>query len=273
VDMAKRMAGRVALITGAGTGIGAATARRLVAEGANVVLCGRRPDPLHEVAAELGDAGFVAPGDAARTEDARRVVADGVQRYGRLDLLVANAGGHGLGTVGETTDDAWRESLDTNLNSAFVMIREALPHLVARGGSVVVVSSLAGLFAGPGVAGYVTTKHALIGLTRSLARDYGRRGVRVNALCPGWVRTPMADEEMDELGAARGLDRDAAYRLVTRDTPLGRPATPDEIAGIVAFLLSDDSAAMTGSVVTADSGASATDLPTIAFADYSAELP
>src|SRR5882724_1130901 len=87
VDMTNRMAGRVALITGAGTGIGAATARRLVAEGANVVLCGRRPDPLHEVAAELGDAGFVAPGDAARTEDAQRVVADGVQRYGRLDLL------------------------------------------------------------------------------------------------------------------------------------------------------------------------------------------
>jgi NAD(P)-dependent dehydrogenase (short-subunit alcohol dehydrogenase family) len=123
------------------------------------------------------------------------------------------------------------------------------------------------------VAGYVTTKHALIGLTRSLARDYGRRGVRVNALCPGWVRTPMADEEMDELGAARGLDREAAYRLVTRDTPLGRPATPEEIAGIVAFLLSDDSAAMTGSVVTADSGASATDLPTIAFADYPQDLP
>jgi len=260
------LAGMVALITGAGTGIGAAAARRLVAEGANVVLSGRRSGPLQSVAADLGDAVLVAPGDAANTEDARRIVADGVARFGRLDLVVANAGGHGLGTVTETDDDSWREALDVNLNSAFVTVRESLPRLIeGGGGAIVLVSSLAGLFAGPGVAGYVTTKHALIGLTRSIARDYGRRGVRVNALCPGWVRTPMADAQMDALGATRGIDREAAYDLVTEDTPLGRPATSEEIAAIIAFLLSPDSAAMTGSVVVADSGASATDLPTIAF--------
>jgi len=260
------LAGKVALITGAGTGIGAAAARRLVAEGAGVVLSGRRSEPLQSVARDLGDAALVAPGDAANTEDVRRIVADGVARFGRLDLVVANAGGHGLGSVTDTDDSSWREALDVNLNSAFVTVRESLPRLMADGGgAIVLVSSLAGLFAGPGVAGYVTTKHALIGLTRSIARDYGRKGIRVNALCPGWVRTPMADAQMDALAADRGLDREGAYDLVTEDTPLGRPATADEIAAIIAFLLSSDSAAMTGSVVVADSGASATDLPTIAF--------
>lgn len=266
MDMTKRLAGQVALITGGGTGIGAAAARRLVAEGASVVLSGRRRAPLEAVAAELGDAALVAAGDAANTADVEQMVAATIERYDRLDLVVANAGGHGLGTAGDTTDDDWQLAMQTNVTTAFVTVRTALPHLRVRGGSVVVVSSLAGLFAGPAVAGYVTAKHALIGLTKSLARDYGRDGVRVNALCPGWVRTPMADEQMDVLAAQRGIDREDAYRLVTCDTPLGRPVEPEEIATIIAFLLSADSAAMTGSVVTADAGASAVDLPTIAFA-------
>lgn len=264
--MTKRLAGRVALITGGGTGIGAATARRLVAEGSAVVLSGRRPEPLRELAGELGGQARAVAGDAADAADVRRMVAEAIASFGQLDLVVAGAGGHGLGAVADTDDAAWQQSLHSNLTSAFVTVREAMPSLCAGGGSVVVVSSLAGLFAGPAVAGYVTTKHALIGLTRSLARDYGRYGVRVNALCPGWVRTAMADEQMDVLAAAKGIDRAAAYALATRDTPLGRPAEPAEMAGIIAFLLSDDSAAMTGSVVVADSGAAAVDLPTIAFA-------
>ncbi|MFI1918055.1 SDR family NAD(P)-dependent oxidoreductase [Nocardia sp. NPDC020380] len=265
--MTKRLAGRVALITGGGTGIGAAAARRLVAEGSAVVLCGRRSEPLQALAEELGEEARAVAGDAADPEDVRGMVAQAIDSFGRLDMVVTGAGGHGLGTVADTGDDAWKQSLDSNLTSAFVTVREALPSLRVRGGSVVVVSSLAGLFAGPAVAGYVTTKHALIGLTRSLARDYGKHGVRVNALCPGWVRTAMADEQMDALAAARGFDRADAYALATKDTPLGRPAEAEEIAGIVAFLLSDDSAAMTGSVVVADCGAAAVDLPTLAFED------
>ncbi|RJO79426.1 SDR family oxidoreductase [Nocardia panacis] len=264
--MTKRLAGRVALITGGGTGIGAAAARRLVGEGAGVVLCGRRAEPLTAVAEALGDAAAVVAGDATQAADVRRMIGAAVDRFGRVDMVVANAGGHGLGTVADTDDAAWAQSLDINLTSAFVTVREALPRLCEGGGSVVVVSSLAGLFSGPAVAGYVTAKHALIGLTKSLARDYGRQGVRVNALCPGWVRTAMADEQMDALAATRGLTREQAYDLVTTDTPLGRPAEPDEIASVIAFLLSDDAAAMTGSVVVADSGAAAVDLPTIAFA-------
>lgn len=113
----------------------------------------------------------------------------------------------------------------------------------------------------------MTTKHALIGLTRSLARDYGRAGVRVNAVCPGWVRTAMADEQMDALRDAHGLaTREDAYRLVTRDVPLGRPAQPDEVADTVLYLASPYASMVTGTSLLVDGGASAVDLPTIEFA-------
>jgi meso-butanediol dehydrogenase/(S,S)-butanediol dehydrogenase/diacetyl reductase len=206
------------------------------------------------------------PGDAASAEDTRRIVAAAVDTFGRLDIVVANAGGHRPGAAADTDDEAWRYSIRTNLDSAFVPIREALPHLIANRGNVVVVSSIAGLFAGPGVVGYVTTKHALIGLTRSVARDYGRQGVRVNAVCPGWVRTAMADEQMDVLAEKHGIDRAAAYAMVTEDVPLRRPAEADEVANLIAFLASAEASAMTGSVVVADCGAGCVDLPTLAFA-------
>ncbi|MEU1272296.1 SDR family oxidoreductase [Streptomyces sp. NPDC005799] len=264
---AARFTDAVALVTGAGTGIGAAVCRRLAAEGARVVLSGRREGPLRKVAGQLGDRALVVAGDAAVKEDMRRVIDSALEVYGRLDVVVASAGGHHPGAVADTDDDAWRYSMSANLDSAFVTLRETLPHLMASGGNAVVLSSIAGLFAGPGVAGYVTTKHALIGLVRSVARDYGHQGVRVNAVCPGWVRTPMADEQMDGLGARYGIDREDAYRLVTKDVPLRRPAEPEEIADLVAFLASREASVMTGAVVVADGGATCVDLPTLAFAD------
>ena len=129
-----------------------------------------------------------------------------------------------------------------------------------------VVSSLAGLFAGPSVAGYTVGKHALIGLTRSLARDYGAHGVRVNAICPGWVQTPMADAEMDEFSEKAGIgSREDAYRTVTADVPLGRAALPSEIASVARFLGSAESSYMTGAVLVVDGGAHIVDVPTLAF--------
>ncbi|MFD0634845.1 SDR family oxidoreductase [Catenulispora yoronensis] len=259
------MSGKVVLVTGAGTGIGAAVGRRAVAEGARVVLTGRRAEPLERVAAELGGAALAVPADAATPEDAARVVEAALNRFGQLDVLVANAGAHYPGAVLDLKDDDWHAAVRANLDTAFVMARAALPALIAARGNIVVVSSIAGLFAGPEAAGYVTTKHALIGLTRSLARDYGARGVRVNAVCPGWVRTEMADTQMDELGRRSGIDRDAAYALVTKDTPLRRAAEAEEIASVTAFLASPEASAMTGAVVVADCGAGCVDLPTLAF--------
>jgi NAD(P)-dependent dehydrogenase (short-subunit alcohol dehydrogenase family) len=258
--------GRVVVITGGGTGIGAATAERYAEEGARVTVIGRREEPLAAVAARTGAEYVVA--DAASAEQMRAAVATVVERQGGIDVLVANAGGHGLSTVGDTDDAEWELSLRSNLTSAFVAARESLTPLIASRGQIVVISSLAGLFAGPGVAGYTVGKHALIGLTRSLARDYGRWGVRVNAVCPGWVRTPMADGEMDALIAQVDLpDRDAGYRLVTEDVPLGRPGEPSEIAAIVRFLGSGDSSYMTGALLVADGGAHVVDVPTLAMAN------
>jgi meso-butanediol dehydrogenase / (S,S)-butanediol dehydrogenase / diacetyl reductase len=257
------LADRVVLISGGGTGIGAAAARRFAADGASVVVIGRRPAPLEALAAETG--AVACPGDASSSADVRRAVEVARERFGGVDAVVANAGGHfGAGAI-DTDDADWTAALAANLTSAFLLAREALPSLIERHGSIVVVASLAGHFAGPSVVGYTAAKHGLIGLTRSLARDYGPEGVRVNAVCPGWVRTPMADGFMDHLAERDGISREQAYELVTRDVPLRRPAEPEQIAAVCAFLAGAESAAMTGAILMADGGASSVDLPTLAF--------
>lgn len=258
------VAGKVVVVTGGGTGIGAAIAARFSAEGAHVVVVGRRLAPLEEVARSTGALPLVA--DAADGEAARSVVRKTLERFGRLDVLVANAGGHGFASVVDTDDQAWEAALRANLTTAFTMARECLPALIEAKGQIVIISSIAGLFAGPSVAGYTVGKHALIGLTRTLARDYGPQGVRVNAVCPGWVQTPMADQEMDEFAAHAGLpSRAEAYATVTADVPLGRAAQPAEIAALVRFLGSGESSYITGAVLVADGGAHIVDVPTIAF--------
>ncbi|MBB1609248.1 MULTISPECIES: SDR family NAD(P)-dependent oxidoreductase [unclassified Pseudomonas] len=257
------MSGRVVVITGAGTGIGAACARRFAEAGDKVVLIGRRREALEQVAAQCG--GLVLAGDAADGETWQGFIQRIEAAFGGIDVLVACAGGHGLGAAGETSDQAWRDALRGNLDSAFASARACLPSLLARRGNMVLVGSIASLVAGPGVCGYTVAKHALLGLMRSLARDYGPRGVRVNALCPGWVRTPMADAEMQPLMQHHGESLDAAYARVTAEVPLRRPATADEIAGLCQFLASEAAAIVTGACLVADGGASVVDLPTLAF--------
>ena len=251
------------LITGAGTGIGAACARRLAGEGANLVLVGRRRELLEQVAGETG--GLVLAGDAANSADWAHFIPAIVERFGGLDGVVANAGGLGLGCATETRDEDWHAAMRANLDSAFHTARACLPLLMERRGSLVLMASIAALAAGEGVCSYTTAKHALIGLTRSLARDYGPLGVRVNAICPGWVRTPMADAEMLPLMERHGENLDAAYARVTAEVPLRRPAGPEEIASICRFLLSDEASIITGANLVADGGSSIVDVPTLAF--------
>ncbi|WP_378740779.1 SDR family NAD(P)-dependent oxidoreductase [Nocardia brasiliensis] len=254
-----RLASKVALITGAGTGIGAATARRFAAEGARVLLVGRRREPLETVAAELSGDAVVISADAADDAAMAAAVDTATQQFGRLDIVVANAGTGGGDTVGETSRADWDEALRLNVTTCYSTVRPALPALRATRGSVIIVGSIAGLSAPADRAGYVTGKHALIGLTRSLAVDYGPQGIRVNAICPGQIRTPMSDNMISHLMHSRDLDDSAARQFATRYIPLGRQGEPEEIAGVCLFLASADSTYLTGSVLVADGGVSIVD--------------
>lgn len=262
--MSNRFEKKTVLITGGGTGIGAAVAQHMAQEGAHVVLMGRRIEPLQAVAESCG--ATIVAGDAAEAEDVKKTLAVIQDKFGRLDCLVANAGGHGIGPTMAITDEAWKLATRLNLDTAFVCARESLPALIQSRGNIVIVSSIAGLFAGPDAVGYVTMKHACIGLAKSLARDFGRLGVRTNAICPGWVATAMADEQMEYLVERYRLGSiTEAYAMVTKDVPAGRPATPEEVANVICFAASPEAVMVNGAIITVDGGASVVDLPTTAF--------
>ena len=259
-----RLTGKVAIISGGGTGIGAATARLFAREGAKVVVTGRRPEPLEAVAAETG--GRAVPGDVTVPGQAETAVAAALEAFGGLDVVVANAGIGFGGAVADIDDERWQRTLDVNLTGAFRLTRAAIPLLLERGGgSIVLVSSVSGLVTGTDSAAYSTSKAAMCGLVRSVAVDYGPRGIRANALCPGWVVTPMADGSMDELAARRGISREEAYRLTTAHIPLRRPGTPEEIAACALFLASDEASNVTGAMLIADGGGMAVDVGEIVF--------
>ena len=258
-----RLDGKVALITGGGTGIGAAVARRFVVEGASVVLMGRRAELIDAVAAEVGGVAF--NGDAADPKDAASVVELARERFGGLDIVIANAGAGTMNAAVETTDEQWTENWRANPTSAFVTMRAALPALIERRGAAVLISSVAGTGAGPRIAAYTTTKHAVIGLGRSLARDYGPLGVRVNVICPGWVKTEVTESIVAMIADRGGVPVETARERLAHHTPLKRMAEPDELAGVVLFLASDDASFVTGAVLIADGGAHVVDIGTLAF--------
>ena len=253
-----------ALITGGGSGIGAAAARRLAADGWNVCVAGRRPEPLAEVAADTG--GLAVAGDIGSPSEALHVVRECLGRFGRLDALVISSGAGATGAVGDQTLERWNRVIQTNLTGAFLVSQASLEALIENRGAIVSVASLAGLRADPESAAYCASKAGLIMLTQCIALDYGPVGVRANCVCPGWIRTDMADGAIDELARDRGIDLEQAYELAVADVPARRPGRVEEAAAAIAWLASPAASYVNGAVLTVDGGTSIVDAGTLAFA-------
>ncbi|RFS83194.1 SDR family oxidoreductase [Actinomadura spongiicola] len=260
---------RVLIVTGGGSGIGAAVAAGAAARGDRVVICGRRKEALERVAAETGAEPRVC--DVSSPEAVTGLVDDVVAAHGRLDGLVANAGIVRNGGVLDLSPEDWDATMRTNLTSVFLLAKAALPHLIETNGSLVAVSSVASLRVPLGCAAYATSKAALTMLTQTIAVDYGPRGVRANVVCPGWVRTEMSDEEMAHFGEPHGIGREEAYDEVTRLVPQRRAAAPEEISSAILWLLGQEASYVNGAVLSVDGGTVLPDPGTIPF-DFQVRL-
>jgi NAD(P)-dependent dehydrogenase (short-subunit alcohol dehydrogenase family) len=256
-----KLAGKVALITGGGTGIGAAIAQRFVAEGAKVCITGRREELLEEAARTL-PAGTVRTcvGDVSRDEEARRMVDTAVAFGGRLDVLVNNAAVSVKGSIGDIDSAVWRSILEVNLTGPFLLMKFSLDHLIRTGaGSIINVASLGGLRCNAGSPAYDASKAGLIMLTQQVALEYGKHNLRCNAVCPGHVRTPMSERSLGKTAERLGISVEEMMALATGDIPLGRNAQASELASVCSFLASDDASFMTGAVLVVDGGVSVVD--------------
>jgi meso-butanediol dehydrogenase/(S,S)-butanediol dehydrogenase/diacetyl reductase len=253
--------GKVALITGGGAGIGVAIAQRFVAEGAKVCISGRRQEKLDEVARSLPK-GTVATcaGDVTVYEEDKRMVDAAVEFGGKLDVLVNNAGIDQGGLIVDLDPKVWHDVIETNLTGPFYLMKFAIPHMIKNGGgSIINIASLAGVRCLPNMAAYCSAKAGLIMLTQQAALDYGRAKIRCNAVLPGPVRTEMVENSMIPMAKAMGVEVDGVFEKLTSFLPLHRIASTDEVAGICAFLSSDDASFITATAILVDGGAAIVD--------------
>jgi meso-butanediol dehydrogenase / (S,S)-butanediol dehydrogenase / diacetyl reductase len=256
--------GKVAIITGGGTGIGEAVSRRFVACGARVCIAGRRQELLDGVAKSLPEGSVkICSADVSNEKDVERILKTALSFGGGLNVLVNNAAIDQDPPAGVVDMDVakWRRMLEVNLTGPFLMMKASIPHMIkAGGGSVINISSLAGLRCNSEMPAFCATKGGLINLTQQVALDYGRYNVRCNAVCPGATRTGMFTENMEYFAQMLGTNVEDIFARFMKDVPLSRVARPDEMAGICAFLASDDSSFLTGAAIPVDGGAAVVDV-------------
>jgi NAD(P)-dependent dehydrogenase (short-subunit alcohol dehydrogenase family) len=257
-----RLEGKTALITGGGAGIGCAIAELFAAEGANVVITGRRQSALDSVAAALPpDCVLTCAGDVTKHEDAAHMVETALTFTGRLDILVNNAAIDPAGSVVDIDPDLWRQVIEINLTGPFLMMKHAIPAMIKGGGGAIVnVASLAGIRCLPGMPAYCASKAGLIMLTKQVALDYGPENVRCNVVCPGGTRTEMLEHSMAAPAKALGIDIDGVLAKMSAKSPLRRVASPQEIARVCLCVASDEFSFVTGAEIVADGGAHIVDV-------------
>ena len=248
------MSDRVAMVTGASRGIGRAIAQRLSADGMRVALLARNRAELDETAAGCAGPTIVVPTDVTSTEAIDAAFAQVEEAWGPVEVLVANAGAAISAPVERTSDADWQRIIDLNLTAPFRCVRRAVPAMRAAGwGRIVVIASTAAHVGEPYIAAYTASKHGVLGLVRSAAAELAREGVTVNAVCPGYVDTPMTDETVANIVATTGRTEEQARQALARKQPIGRLITPTEVADAVWFCVHSE--AMTGQSIKVDGGA------------------
>ncbi|MEA2589550.1 MAG: ketoreductase [Actinomycetota bacterium] len=246
---------QVAIVTGATSGIGLATTRALGSTGTQVFICSRHRDSLDETTAKLRAEGLEVDGvpcDVTSKQDVRTLVKSAVSRYGPVDILVNNAGRSGGGITAQIEDQLWYDVIDANLNSVFLVTKEVLTAggMAERGsGRIINIASTGGKQGVVLGAPYSASKHGVIGFTKALGLELAKSGITVNAVCPGYVETPMAQRVRQGYAAAWGTSEEEVLQRFNAKIPLGRYSTPEEVAGLVTYLVSPAAAPVTAQAI------------------------
>ncbi len=241
-----RLENKTAIITGGGSGIGLSSARAFCREGAKTAIFGRRQDRLDEAKNELGDNLLAIQGDITNDDDIQRLVDETVREFGKIDILVHNAGMFTVSPLHEMEDEAWDQVLNVNLRSIFKLTKAVLPHMMRqKSGNIIHISSILSLVATPNASAYNASKGALNQFCRSLATEYGSFGIRSNVICPGLIETEMTEDLMSD---------EKLMEEWSKNYPIGRFGKPEDIANACLFLASEESSFITGAILPVDGG-------------------